>query len=229
MNPDKLFDYLDGKLAATERAQLEERIAADPALQRELAIARKIHEGMPGSREVIGSIDGASNLTERGAVLGRRVATAFAALVFLNVLLGLWFIFQKEKKSPDASRQEAGMRQELRQSLEKTAASALPTPTIEADEIKITAPVLQEEMIASKVIAAATEVGGSGAKALADENGIVMLADIPFNREGEFRQRLAPLGASPANSVKPSEKRSAPNERKFLQVRIVRAAAGKKP
>src|ERR1039457_3694252 len=42
MNPDKLFDYLDGKLSAQERAALEEKLTTDPLLQRELAIAREI-------------------------------------------------------------------------------------------------------------------------------------------------------------------------------------------
>src|SRR5438105_1168611 len=39
MNPDKLFDYLDGKLSATERVALEERLASDQQLQRELAVS----------------------------------------------------------------------------------------------------------------------------------------------------------------------------------------------
>jgi len=52
MNPEKLFDYLEGKLSETERTQLEERLAADPQLQRELAIAREMHRRSRGSREV---------------------------------------------------------------------------------------------------------------------------------------------------------------------------------
>src|SRR4051812_2717092 len=55
MNPDKLFDYLDGKLSASERADFEARVISDEQLQRELAVARRIHSGMQGSdsREVI--------------------------------------------------------------------------------------------------------------------------------------------------------------------------------
>src|SRR5205823_9348172 len=53
MNPDKLFDYLDGRLPAAERAELEEQLISDRQLQRELAIARQIYAGMGGdSREV---------------------------------------------------------------------------------------------------------------------------------------------------------------------------------
>ena len=54
MNPDKLFDYLEGRLPAAERAALEERLMSDKQLQRELAVARQIHAGMRGdSREVL--------------------------------------------------------------------------------------------------------------------------------------------------------------------------------
>jgi len=48
MNPDKLFDYLEGRLPASERAALEERLMSDKQLQREFAVARQIHAGMRG-------------------------------------------------------------------------------------------------------------------------------------------------------------------------------------
>src|SRR5205823_6250407 len=54
MNPDKLFDYLDGKLSASERAQMEERFVSDPEARRELTVARQIHASMTDSREVVG-------------------------------------------------------------------------------------------------------------------------------------------------------------------------------
>jgi anti-sigma factor RsiW len=41
MNPDKLFDYLEGRLPASERAALDERLISDNQLQRELAVARQ--------------------------------------------------------------------------------------------------------------------------------------------------------------------------------------------
>src|SRR5712692_4016925 len=120
MNPDKLFDYLDGKLAAAERAQFEQRLASDSQLQRELAIARQIHGSMRDSREVLGSLD-LTSTTARGAVLGRRVAIAFAVLVFLNVLFGLYAIVFMEKKRHRAPPNEQN-RQQLVQALENTAA-----------------------------------------------------------------------------------------------------------
>ena len=38
MNPDKLFDYLEGRLPPAERAALEQRLISDRQLQRELAV-----------------------------------------------------------------------------------------------------------------------------------------------------------------------------------------------
>ena len=220
MSPNKLFDYLDGKLPSREREELEARLANDSTLLRQLAIARKLRETMPGSEEVIGSLesDERKNI-ERGAIISRRVGLAFIVLVFLNVFIGLWFIFQKEK--PSAKAHDADVRKQVEQSLEKTAVSAMPTPNIEADEIKIKAPPQQQEEVANKVISAATEVGGSGGKALTDESGIVVLIDLPKNREMDFRRKLVALGAAPPAPV--DENASMPNERKFLQVRVVKA------
>src|SRR5438093_10892237 len=48
MNPDKLFDYLEGRLSQGERAALEEQLMSDKQLQRQLAAARQIHGGLLG-------------------------------------------------------------------------------------------------------------------------------------------------------------------------------------
>src|SRR3989442_1057108 len=82
MNPDKLFDYLDGKLPPSERAELEEQLMADAQLRRELVTAREIHSGMRKSSEVLD--EPIPGLEQRGAILGRRVAIAFSVLVFAN-------------------------------------------------------------------------------------------------------------------------------------------------
>ena len=37
MNPDKLFDYLDGRLPPDERADMDQRFMSDPDARRELA------------------------------------------------------------------------------------------------------------------------------------------------------------------------------------------------
>lgn len=216
--PQKLFDYLDGKLPAPEREELEQKMGNDSNLLRQLAIARKLREAMPGSQEVIGSVDDVSAADRRGAILSRRVALAFIVLVFLNVCIGLWFIFQSEKKT--AKSRDTDVRQQVEQSLAHAAVSAMPTPNIEADEIKITTPVEQQEQTVQKVISAATEAGGVGAKALSDESGIVVLIDLPKSRELDFRNKLVALGGP---SPPPVEESRSPNDRKFLQVRVVKA------
>src|SRR4030095_5843321 len=54
MNPDKLFDYLDGRLSPKQRADFEEQLMSDKQLQREFTVARQIHSGTRGeSREVV--------------------------------------------------------------------------------------------------------------------------------------------------------------------------------
>src|ERR1700730_13339829 len=76
MNPDKLFDYLDGKLPARERAELEQRLTSDQQLQRELAVARQIHASMRGdSREVL--LPAEVDVSERGRKMARRVGIGF--------------------------------------------------------------------------------------------------------------------------------------------------------
>src|SRR5437763_16084792 len=90
MNPDKLFDYLEGKLSPSERAELEERLMSDPQLRQELAVARQIHTNMGDSREILGVAEPTHE--ERGAVLGRRIAIAFSVLVFAHVVFGIYAI-----------------------------------------------------------------------------------------------------------------------------------------
>ncbi|HXM74619.1 MAG TPA: hypothetical protein VN904_05040 [Chthoniobacterales bacterium] len=220
MNPDKLFDYLDGKLSEAERTQLERQLASDTQLQRELAVAREIHRGMPDSGEVLGPFDSTSTST-RGAILGRRIAVAFSVLVFLNVIFGIYAIAFMEKKRRARPTQEQN-RQELFQSLQKTAAVAFPTPSFDIDEIKLSATAAEQDALANKVIAAAQQCGGSGTKGLTDEHGILLFAEVPSARLSDFRELLKKLGATlptPGGNVPAGEKT-------IVQIRI---AAGAKP
>lgn len=216
MNPDTLFDYLEGKLAANERAALEERLMSDPQLRRELVIARQIHANMRDSREIIGVAE--PTLEERGAVLGRRIAIAFAVLVFANVVFGIYAIaFMKKKEKARATTEQN--RSELAQSLARTAAVALPTPSLDIEEIKFTAPVAEQDSLAKRIIDAAERSGGSGAKGLADEHGILIFAEIPTSRLTEFRETLKKLGGLLSNlTAKP-----AAEGKTILQIRITDA------
>jgi anti-sigma factor RsiW len=216
MNPDKLFDYLEGKLSPSERAELEERLMSDPQLRRELTVARKIHADTGDSREIVGVTEPA--LEERGAILGRRVAIAFSVLVFANVVFGIYAIaFMKKKERTQLNTEQN--RTELAERLARTAAVALPTPSFDVEEIKFTAPVKEQDKLANKIIAAAKRAGGSGTKGLADQQGVLLFAEIPAVRLNEFREAMKKLGATlPAA---PSEPRA--GDKAILQLRIVSA------
>jgi anti-sigma factor RsiW len=216
MSPDKLFDYLDGKLSPEQREKVEQQLVSDAHARRELAAAREIHSHMRDSREVL-LVD--ASTTNRGAILGRRVAIAFAVLVFLNVVFGLYAIGFMERKRR-ARPAEDQNQQQLVQALQKAAASALPTPSFEIDEIKLEAPAKQREALASKVIAAANQSGGSGVKGLSNENGILVFAEIPTERVNQFRDALQKLGATLPASTTPT----ATNGKAILQIRIVESA-----
>ena len=216
MNPDKLFDYLDGKLSGAERAALEERFMNEPELRRELVIARQIHSQMGDSREIVGVAEPTPE--ERGPALARRITIIFSVLVFANVLFGIYAIaFMKKKDRAQMSVEKN--RTELAESLNRSAAVALPTPSLEIDEIKFTAPVPEQDKLANKIIAAANQAGGSGTKGLADQNGILLFAEIPTARLNDFRESMKRLGATlPATAAD-----STAGEKSILQVRIVSA------
>jgi hypothetical protein len=218
MNPEKLFDYLEGNLPEPERAQLEERLATDPQLQRELAIARKMHRRSRGSREVMLERED-PEIPLPPKPLGRRVITAFAALVLLNVLVGIAFIVGKKNGTGELRAREMAMRQQLASSLQKTAETSLPLPTI-ADEVYLPAAMAERDSIADNVITLAKQSGGSAAKAPPNDNGLItVVVDLPANRADEFRRSLAPL--APADYSPPPAKKAAPPEKRtIMQVRI---------
>jgi anti-sigma factor RsiW len=231
MNPEKLFDYLEGNLTAEERAQLEAQLATDPQLQRELAIAREMHRRSRGSREVLGESEEIDIPAAPSSKLGRRLIAVFALLVLVNVLVGIAFIIgnKKSEKPADLRARELAMRQQLTASLQKTAETALPAPTLTADQIHLSAPASEHEALANNVVMLATQCGGSAAKAPPDNAGITVLADIPASREDEFRQALAPLAQADFSSPAPRREKSAARERINIYVRITQAGPPPNP
>jgi hypothetical protein len=215
MSPEKLFDYLEGKFGAEERAAFEHQLANDPQLQRELAIAREMHRRSRGSREVVGDQDPDIPLPASG--LGRKVITAFAALVLLNVLVGIVFIIGKKKGTGELRAREEATRQQLAASLQKTAENSMPLPTI-GNEIVLPAATSERDRIANNVVQLAQQAGGSAAKAPPDDKGVTIVIDLPSTRADEFRRSLAPL-APPEYSPPPEPSPSA-NKRSILQVRV---------
>ena len=207
MNPDKLFDYLEGRLPAAERAALEQRLISDTQLQRELAVARQIHAGMRGdSREVL--LQPQSDETEQGRKMALRVGAAFIVLMAVNVGIGLWLIARHETKNPNRSLLETQMREQVAKSLEHAAATFTPAP-LGVGEIMVPAATGKLETVADQVVTIATRSGGSATKGLADQGRLSVLVDLPSSREPEFRAAIsliagaAETGASPAPSGAP--------------------------
>src|SRR6266496_1968834 len=201
MNPDKLFDYLEGNLSAAERAALEEQLISDKQLQRQLAVARQIHAGMRGdSREVV--LPRPEDVSEHGRSMALRIGVAFMVLVFVNVGIGLWFIFRHESKNPNRPLLERQMREQIAKSIER-AASLTPAPNaLGVTEITIPAETGKLDAVADKVIAIVSELGGSATKGVPDAGRLSILVDLPANRESEFRGAVASIGGrSPGSSA----------------------------
>jgi hypothetical protein len=215
MNPDKLFDYLDGRLSPKEREELEDQLIRDPELQREFAMARKIHQRMSGdSREVL--LDEPPAAAMRSRQLMRRITIVFLALIFLNITGGLVVIGVVESKRRHAQNASVQNRQEVTLALQKAAAEALPTPSLNVDEIKITVPAKQIDVMVEKIGAAAKQAGGSAAKNLTNENGTLVFAEVPVDRVKQFQDALTQLGATLPASPAPAP--STGNA--ILQIRI---------
>jgi anti-sigma factor RsiW len=224
MNPDKLFDYLDGKLSAKERTELEQRLTSDQQLQRELAVARQIHASMRGdSREVL--LPAEANGSERGRRMARRVGVAFIILMAANVGVGLWLIARHETKNPNRELVEAKMRQHLAKSLEQAAAAVLTPAPLGVSEITITAAPGRLDAVANEVVAVAQQLGGSATKGIPEQHRLGLLVDIPAKREMEFRVAIsaiiggAPSSASPLPS--PNETAAPGAEKKSFAVQII--------
>lgn len=233
MNPDKLFDYLEGRLPAAERAALEDQLISDQQLQRELAVARRIHAGMAGdSHELL--LPSQPDVTEQGRKMALRVGAAFIVLMAVNVGFGLWLIARHETKNPNRALLEAQAREQIMKSLRQAAATALtPSPSFGVSEIQISAAQGRLDVVADEIVALAGQLGGSATKGLPDEHRIGVLVDIPSNRESEFRAAIAsvvtkkPGSPTPATTGQETPESTAPAtaEKKSFIVQIVEAAA----
>jgi hypothetical protein len=213
MNPDKLFDYLDGKLSPADRSALEDKLMSDAQLRKEFAIAREIHRSGRDEREVIMPIDDPEAVA-RGGRLGRQILTAAFILVMLNVVGGIVLVSWKGKRPEHAPKKEAAVRRQLEDSLGAAGRNAFPAPSLADDEINLTMPRSEWETLAKSVIAAAEACGGSASRE-DGENEIVLTALIPRERVGDFRKQV--LG--PTASASPGESAIA-----TVQVRIAEPA-----
>jgi hypothetical protein len=230
MNPDKLFDYLEGRLTSSERAALEERLISDKQLQRELAVARQIHGGMRGdSREVL--LSSQPDVTEQGRKMALRVGVAFIILMAVNVGFGLWLIVRHETRNPNRALLEKQMREQIAKSLEHAAATFTPAP-LGVSEITVPVATGKLDTVADEVVTIASRLGGSATKGLQDRDRLTVLLDVPANREQEFRAAIAsitterPGSPSPATEAPPATATaSATAEKKSFVVQIVEQPA----
>jgi hypothetical protein len=221
MNPDKLFDYLDGNLTSSERAALEARLISDKQLQREFAVARQIYAGMRGdSQEVV--LPAPADVSQQGHKMAIRIGVAFMILMLVNVGIGLWFIFRHESKNPNRPLLEAQMREQIAKSIER-AAALTPSPNV-LGVTEITIPTVAGKIdgIANEVVTLAGRLGGSATKGLQDSNRLTVLVDVPSNREQEFRAHIASLAEQrPAPTTPSTEATPATGEKKSFLVQIV--------
>jgi hypothetical protein len=225
MNPDKLFDYLDGRLPAAERAALEERLISDKQLQREFAVARQIHAGISGdSREVV--LPASPDISEQGRKMAIRIGAAFMVLIFVNVGIGLWFIFRHESNNPNRPLLEAQMRDQIAKSIER-AATLTPGPNVlGVTEIVVPAEKGKLNIIADEVVTMVSRFGGSATKGVPDPGRVSILIDVPANRERDFRNAIASIGgeiSAPAAAISPEPGSPTPAtiEKKNFIVQIV--------
>ena len=228
MNPDKLFDYLEGRLPASERAALEERLISDEQLQREFAVARQIHAGMRGeSREVV--LPAQPDVPEQGRKMAIRIGVAFMVLMFVNVGIGLWFIFRHESKNPNRALLETQMREQIAKSIERAAALTPAPNALGVTEITIPAETGKLDAVADRVVAIVSQLGGSATKGVPDAGHLGILVDLPANRESEFRAAIASIGGerpgspTPATTPEPGSPTPATGEKKSFIVQITEA------
>ena len=226
VNPDKLFDYLDGRLPEPERRELEERLMDDPHLRRELEVARRIHAGMEAKRsdraEVFGELS--EETAARGRRLTRQIALAFGVLVAMNVLLGLLYIAHHESKNPNRTALEIQARDQLRRALDKTAATSLTPAPMGIGELSLFAENGRADGVANEIIRLAARLNGTGTKGVPDNGRIEVLAELPGDRVAEFKSALAIIGG--VKSVGPSQGISGdagPDQKISLLVQISQA------
>jgi hypothetical protein len=195
MNPDKLFDYLDGKLPDHERQALEERLMSDASARREFDVARRIHATMRENQsdrpEILNEMS--EETAARGRRMARQVGLAFIVLVAMNVLLGLVYIARQESKNPIRQLRNEQALEHVRQSVEKTAAAVLTPPPLGIGGLQVATERGQVSSVADEILRAAQKLLGSATKGVPDNGQIEVIAKIPASNASEFRNSLSVL------------------------------------
>lgn len=79
--------------------------------------------------------------------------------------------------------------------------------------------------VADRVVSTAQSMGGSATKELPDEHRIGVLADVPANREGDFRSALAALGGTAEATPSPGENSPTGSEKKSFIIHVLESPA----
>jgi hypothetical protein len=224
MNPDKLFDYLDGKLPNWERSELEKRLLSDSQLQRELEIARQIHAQTRSElREVL--VENENGAAARGRKLALRVGSAFILLIGLNVAIGLWLIARHETANPNRKLLETKMREQITKSLKHATDQNLTPPPLDVNDITVPVRTGQSNAVADQIVSIVNGLGGSATKELPDPHRLGVLVDIPANKETQFRSAIATIIGGAFSSPAPGGTAAQIAEKKSFVVQIVEPGA----
>jgi hypothetical protein len=158
------------------------------------------------SREVI--LPPSPDISEQGHKMAIRIGVAFMVLMFVNVGIGLWFIFRHESKNPNRPLLEAQMREQIAKSIDR-AATLKPAPNaLGISEITIPAGNGKLDAVADEVVAIVSRFGGSATKGVPDKGRVGIFIDIPANLEQEFRtviQSITGGSPQPTTSARPPE------------------------
>jgi hypothetical protein len=199
---------------------LEEQLMSDKQLQREFAVARQIHAGMRGeSREVV--LPAPPDVSEQGRKMAIRIGVAFMVLMFVNVGIGLWFIFRHESNNPNRPLLEAQMREQIAKSIERAAALTPAPNALGVTEITIPAKNGKLDAVADEVVAIVSRLGGSATKGVPDAGRVSILVDLASNRESEFHAAIASIGGGSSAVTPTTTAPPASSEKKSFVVQIV--------
>src|SRR5262249_7381990 len=154
-----------------------------------------------------------------------RIGVAFMVLMFVNVGIGLWFIFKHESSNPNRPLLEAQMREQIAKSIER-AATLTPAPNaLGVSEMIIPAENGKLDAVADEVVAIVSRFGGSATKGIPDRGRVSILVDVPANRESDFRSAIALIGGeTPGSPIPATAVTGKITEKKSFAVQIIEKA-----
>jgi anti-sigma factor RsiW len=193
MNPDKLFDYLDGRLPEHERRALEEQLMNDAEARREFEVARRIHAATRGGREHLEILDTTVVNQPQGRRAARQILLATLVLVAVNVFLGLLYIAHHESKNPNRALLDKQSREQLREALDKAAAGALTPPPLGVAELNVTVEKGRRQSVADEIVQLAMRLKGMATAGIPDGGAVKVLVEIAAERGKEFRDAVGNL------------------------------------